>query len=144
MRKKMWARGAALAASIGFGTVHGHHGSAFFFDTSKVVTLEGQIVGVEWVNPHRRLYLESPNEEGELETWVLWGSSNFAGPGAAELKERLQPGISIVARAFPSRHSERREGARETPYPNGPLHVEAGEIRFPNGDVAKFGSGPTF
>jgi hypothetical protein len=113
------------------GNVRAHHGTSYFFDTSKSITLEGEIVRVEWVNPHRRLHIQSTNEKGERQTWVLWGSSNFTGPGAVELKERLQPGVLIVARGFPSR------------FP-GTLEAGVGEIRFPNGDVETFGGGPTF
>jgi hypothetical protein len=69
---------------------------------------------------------------------------HFTGPGSAELKERLQPGIFIVARVFPSRSSERRARRADNPFPNEPFEVAAGEIRFPNGDVEKFGAGPTF
>jgi hypothetical protein len=131
-----------IAALAWLGASQAHHGTTYFFDTSKVITLEGTILRVEWANPHRRLYIQSTNEQGEPETWVLWGSAALTGPGAIELKERLQPGIVVVARAFPSRQSGRREG--ESPYPTGRFEVSAGEIRFPNGDVEKFGAAPTF
>jgi hypothetical protein len=131
MRKSMAVLAAAIAAFAWFGTLQAHHGNAYFFDTSKVITLEGELLRVEWVNPHRRLYIQSTNEKGEQQTWLLWGSADVTGPGAAELQERLQPGIFIVARAFPSRYS-------------GTLEAGGGEIRLPNGDVEKFGSGPTF
>lgn len=131
MIKRMapWAIAVTLAVCV--GNVQAHHGTSYFFDTSKTITLEGAIVRVEWVNPHRRLHIESTNEAGERETWVLWGSSNFTGPGALELKERLHPGVLIVARGFPSRFEGR-------------LEAGVGEIRFPNGDVEQFGGGPTF
>ena len=142
---KTWTRALwAVAAFAWFGTLQAHHGTTYFFDTSKVITLEGKIVRVEWTNPHRRLYIQSTNEKGDLETWVLWGSANLTGPDAAELKERLQPGTVVVARVFPARGFERREGGGDIPYPNGGFEVSAGEIRFPNGNVEKFGSAPTF
>ena len=131
MRKRMAVSAAAIVAFAWFSTLQAHHGTGYFFDTTKSITLEGEILRVEWVNPHRRLYIKSTNEKGESETWLLWGSANVSGPSAAELKERLQPGISVVARAFPSRHS-------------GVLEAGGGEIRLPNGDVEKFGQGPTF
>jgi hypothetical protein len=134
----------ATATFAWVGTLQAHHGTTYFFDTSKVITLEGEVLRVEWTNPHRRLYIQSTNEKGDLVTWVLWGSANLTGPGVAELKERLQPGTVIVARAFPPRHSDRKEGGGDVPYPNGAFEVGAGEIRFPNGDVEKFGSAPTF
>jgi Family of unknown function (DUF6152) len=30
----------------------GHHSQALYFDITKAITLEGEIVRVEWVNPH--------------------------------------------------------------------------------------------
>lgn len=144
MKRRQTAWWAATAAMLWLGAAHGHHGTAYFFDTSKAITLEGEVSGVEWVNPHRRLYLRVKNAEGEIEIWTLWGSSNFNGPGAAELRARLQPGTRIVVRAFPSRSKERRSVAPGNPFPNGPLEVGAGEIRFANGDIAKFGGGPSF
>jgi hypothetical protein len=131
MRKMMAVSAAAIAAFAWFGTLQAHHGVTYFFDTSKTITLEGDILRVTWANPHRRLHIQSTNEKGETETWLLWGSSILTGSGAAELKERLQPGTSIVVRAFPPRYA-------------GALEAGAGEIRFPNGDVKKFGEGPTF
>ena len=128
-RMALWA--TAVAVSVCVGDVQAHHGTSYFFDTSKSMTLEGEIVRVEWVNPHRRLFIRSTNGNGESETWVLWGSSNFTGPGAVELKDRLQPGVFVVARGFPSR------------FP-GTLEAGGGEIRFPNGDVETFGGGPRF
>jgi hypothetical protein len=130
MRKRLAVSAATIVALAWLGTLQAHHGASYVFDTTKSMTLEGKVLRVEWTNPHRRLYIQSTNEKGELETWELWGSSNFTGPGAAELKERLQPGVVIVARGFPPRYSDRRLGA--------------GEIRFPSGDVETFGAGPTF
>jgi uncharacterized protein DUF6152 len=144
MSKGIAASAAAIAAFGWLGALQAHHGNTYFFDTSKVITLEGKILSVEWVNPHRLLVIESTNEEGAPETWVLWGSANFTGPDAVELREKLQPGIVIVVRAFPSRSSNRREDTRPMRYPSGGFEVGAGEIRLPNGDVEKFGSGPTF
>ncbi len=128
MRKGM---AVAIAALAWFGTLYAHHGTTYFFDTTKSITLEGEIVRVEWENPHRRLFIKSTNEKGEPETWLLWGSANLSGPTAVALRERLQLGISVIARAFPSRHS-------------GVLEAGAGDIRLPNGDVERFGAGPTF
>ena len=52
-----------------------HHSNALYFDMSKAITLEGEVLRVEWMNPHVLLFLQSKNEKGELETWILHGSS---------------------------------------------------------------------
>ncbi len=44
---------AVLAIVIGCGIpATGHHSQALYFDTTKAITLEGEILRVEWVNPH--------------------------------------------------------------------------------------------
>lgn len=144
MSKRIATWAASIAAFGWVGALEAHHGNTYFFDTSKVITLEGKVVSVEWVYPHRLLVLESTDENGESQTWVLWGSANFTGPAAVELRDKLQPGIAIVARAFPSRSTEREQDSRALRYPSGAFEVGAGEIRFPNGEIGKFGSGPTF
>ena len=60
---------------------------------SKAITLEGTILRVEWINPHVLLFLQSKDEKGELETWVLHGRSlNNAVREVGSMKERLTPG----------------------------------------------------
>src|SRR5262245_36940654 len=48
-----------------------HHSQGFYFDTSKAITLEGEILRVEWINPHILLFMQSKNEKGEIETWII-------------------------------------------------------------------------
>jgi hypothetical protein len=127
-----------------------HHSNALYFDLSKAITLEGEVLRVEWINPHILLFLESKNEKGELETWILQGASLNNAMRQVGLKERLQPGISIAARVWPPRNPlflndvqtvllTRPDDARKSP-----RIVGGGQIRFSNGDVLAFGGGPIF
>ena len=50
-----------------------HHSNPLYFDVSKAITLEGEVLRVEWINPHVLLLLQSKNEKGELETWTIQG-----------------------------------------------------------------------
>ena len=128
-----------------------HHSNPAYFDMSKAITLEGEIVRVEWINPHVLLYLQSTNDRGQSEMWILNGASlNNALRQVGSMKERLKPGTPISARVWPSRNPlyvneaqtvlmTRPDDARTSPY-----IVGAGEIRFSNGDVVNFGRGPKF
>jgi len=127
-----------------------HHSNALYFDLSKAITLEGEVLRVEWINPHILLFLQSKNEKGELETWILQGASLNNAMRQVGLKERLQPGISISARVWPPRNPlflndaqtvllTRPDDARQSS-----RIVGGGQIRFSNGDVLAFGGGPTF
>ena len=127
-----------------------HHSNPLFFDMSKAITLEGTVVRVEWINPHVLLFLQSKNEKGDLETWILQGASLNNANRQVGLKERLQPGISIAARVWPPRNPLFLNDA-QTVLPTRPDDarqssriVGGGQIRFANGDVLFFGGGPTF
>ena len=138
----------AIASSI---PATAHHSNPLYFDMSKAITLEGEVLRVEWINPHVLLYLQSKNDQGQSETWVLHGSGlNNALRQVGSMKERLKPGTAISARVWPPRNSlflddkqavllARPDDARKTP-----RIVGAGEIRFANGDVVALGGGPKF
>ena len=142
---------AVLAVVIAWGIpATAHHSQAFYFDTTKAITLEGEILRVEWVNPHILLFIQSKNERRELETWIIEGSSPNNALRRVGLKERLQPGISISARVHPSRNPlflndaltvlpTRLDDARKSA-----RIVDGGQIRFPNGDIENMGGGPAF
>ena len=127
-----------------------HHSNPVYFDMARAVTLEGEVLGVRWINPHILLFLQSKNEKGERETWILQGASLNNALRQTGLKERLQPGISLAARAWPPRNPlflndaqtvllTRPDDARQSS-----RIVGGGQVRFSNGDVLAFGGGPTF
>ena len=131
--------------------VAAHHSNPLYFDMSKAITLEGTVLRVAWINPHVLLFLQSKDEKGELETWILHGRSlNNAVRELGSMKERLKPGTRISARAYPPRNPlflndeetvllTRPDDVRKSSRIGG-----AGQIRFSNGDLLAFGGGPTF
>lgn len=147
------AFGATLVAAIlasGIPAI-AHHSNPLYFDMSRAITLEGEIQRLEWINPHILLYLQSKNEKGELETWILQGASlNNAVRQIGSIKERLKPGTRISARVWPSRNPlyvndvqtvllTKPDDARTSS-----RIVGGGEIKFSNGEVFQLGGGPKF
>jgi hypothetical protein len=143
---------AVLAVVIASGIpATAHHSNALYFDMSKAITLEGKVLRVEWINPHVLLLLQSKNDKGQSEAWILHGSSlGNALRQVGSMKERLKPGTLISARVWPPRNPlflndvqavllTRPDDARKFS-----RIVGAGEIRFSNGDVVAIGGGPTF
>jgi hypothetical protein len=128
-----------------------HHSNPLYFDMSKAITLEGEVLRVEWINPHVLLFLQSKDDKGQPETWILHGSSlGNALRRVGSMKERLKPGTVISARVWPPRNPlyvndeqavflTRPDDARKSS-----RIVGAGEIRFSNGDLVPFGGGPKF
>jgi Family of unknown function (DUF6152) len=143
---------AVLAVVIASGIpATAHHSNALYFDMSRAITLEGEVLRVEWINPHVLLFLQSMNDKGQSEAWILHGSSlGNALRQVGSMKERLKPGTLISARVWPSRNPlflndvqavllTRPDDARKSS-----RIVGAGEIRFSNGDLVAIGGGPTF
>jgi hypothetical protein len=140
-----------LAVVVASATATAHHSNPLYFDMSKAVTLEGEVLRVEWINPHVLLFLESKNDKGQPETWILHGSSlGNALRQVGSMKERLTPGASISARVWPPRNplflndAQTVLLARPDDAKRSSRIVGAGEIRLSNGDVVAFGGGPKF
>jgi hypothetical protein len=142
---------ALLAVVIASGIpATAHHSNPLYFDMARAITMQGDVLRVMWIDPHIILFLQSKNDKGELETWILQGASLNNANRQVGLKERLQPGISIAARVWPPRNSLFLNDA-QTVLPTRPDDarqssriVGGGQIRFSNGDVLAFGAAPTF
>ena len=139
----------AVVTGTGIPTT-AHHSNPHFFDMAKAVTLEGVVLRVRWINPHVILYLQSQNESGGLETWVIHGSSPTNAARQVGLRDRLQPGIAVTVRGWPARiplfvnDEETVLQARPDDARQSSRIVGGGQIRLANGDVLNFGGGPTF
>jgi Family of unknown function (DUF6152) len=57
------------------GLVRAHHSTAFY--VSDFTELEGDLVDVQWRNPHTQFVLRTQSETGEEEVWRLEGSSIY-------------------------------------------------------------------
>src|SRR4026207_1936993 len=55
--------------------VSAHHSFSAEFDANKQVTLEGQVVMMEWVNPHSWLHIDVKKPDGTVERWKIEGGS---------------------------------------------------------------------
>ena len=150
MRRAFGMAVLAVVVASGIPAI-AHHSNPLYFDMSKAITVEGEVLRLEWINPHVLLFLQSKNDKGQPETWILHGRSlGNALRQMGSMKERLKPGTAISARGWPPRNPlflddvqavllTRPDDARKVP-----RIVGAGEIRFSNGDVVAFGGGPKF
>jgi hypothetical protein len=61
--------GLALGAPLAFA----HHSFAAVFDGEQAVTLTGQVVGIEWTNPHFHFSIDVKNDAGAVTRWRFEG-----------------------------------------------------------------------
>jgi hypothetical protein len=48
-----------------------HHSFSAEYDRDRPITLTGTVTLLEWTNPHARLYIDAPNDAGEIVNWDL-------------------------------------------------------------------------
>jgi hypothetical protein len=67
--KSIMAAVAGLVLSV--TAVSAHHAFSAEYDADRPITLTGTVTLLEWTNPHARLYIDAPNDEGEVVNWDL-------------------------------------------------------------------------
>lgn len=66
--------GLAVIFLFAAGTVTlAHHSNAAQFDSTKRITIKGEVTKVEWTNPHAYFYVMVKDNNGKTVTWSLEG-----------------------------------------------------------------------
>jgi hypothetical protein len=66
---------AGIATVLVFAavTVMAHHSNAAQFDSTKRLTLKGEVTKIEWTNPHAFIYVNVKDDTGKVVNWSLEG-----------------------------------------------------------------------
>src|ERR1044072_1559488 len=59
---------AAVALAMADSAI-AHHSFAAEYDSSKTITVTGEVVRLEWTNPHARVVVNGPDEKGGKKDW---------------------------------------------------------------------------
>lgn len=89
-----------------------HHSFFAEYDRDRTVTITGTVTLLEWTNPHARLYVDAPDENGEIVHWNLeLGPPN----GLMRLgwrRDSLVPGTVVTVSGFRSKTEDNVANAR--------------------------------
>jgi uncharacterized protein DUF6152 len=96
-----------------------HHSFSAEFDANKVVTLEGQVVMMEWVNPHSWLHIDVKRPDGSVERWKIEGGSPSVLFRLGWNRDSLPAGTKITVVGFQAKDGSLRQLAR-APLPRRP------------------------
>ena len=66
----MLVRAVLIAAILMPVSLGAHHSTSLNF-SDEIVVIEGNIVAVNWVNPHCSFVLEVPDDTGGTESWLV-------------------------------------------------------------------------
>lgn len=120
----MNARTLVLLASIGGLALSAleaaaHHSFAAEYDRDRPITITGTVTLLEWTNPHARLYIDAPDESGEMVHWDLeLGPPN----GLMRLgwrRDSLVVGTEVTVSGFRSRTEAHVANARSVTLSDG-------------------------
>lgn len=85
-------------------TVSAHHSKVAHFDTSRYVTVEGEVVKWRFRSPHSSMILNVTAEDGTLEKWTVEGSAAPTLKRQGITRKTFLPGDKVRIRAEPSRN----------------------------------------
>lgn len=92
-----------LALATVCGPALAHHGTNITYDSTRVITLQGSVVELQWTNPHAILKMNVKDDKGNT---VLWLGELHPPTMLVKLgwsRDCLKPGDEVTVTAHPSR-----------------------------------------
>ena len=99
--------------------VSAHHSFSAEFDANKVVTLAGEVVMMEWVNPHSWLHIDVKKPDGSVERWKIEGGSPSVLFRLGWNRDSVPAGTKVTVVGFQAKDDSLRASSRELRFPDG-------------------------
>lgn len=101
-----WAiRLVALGGFLMVGTqLQAHHAVASVYDLNKEIVLQGELLKLNFVNPHSNLHLAVHNADGTTTEWVLTTASLQVLTRQGLNNSSIKPGESLKVTVLPARN----------------------------------------
>lgn len=110
---------AALLLALAATPAVAHHSFGAEFDINKPVDLEGEVVRMEWVNPHSWLVIDVTQDDGSVEQWRVEGGAPSALLRRGWNRNSLPAGTKVSVQGFQARDGSLRANARDIVFPDG-------------------------
>jgi hypothetical protein len=112
------AAAAALLAAI-VAPIAAHHSFSAEFDSNRRVTLAGEVVMMEWVNPHSWLHIDVTQPDGSVERWKIEGGSPSVLLRLGWDRNSLPAGTRVTVVGFQAKDGSLRASSRDLQFPDG-------------------------
>ena len=111
-----------VACGVRLLPLEGHHSFDAEYDRESPITLTGEVVLLEWTNPHARLYIDAADprdDSGEIVRWDLELGPPNGLMRRGWRRDSLLPGIVVTVEGFRSRTEPRIANARSVTLTDG-------------------------
>jgi hypothetical protein len=96
-----------------------HHSFSAEFDSNKQVNLTGEVVMMEWVNPHSWLHLDVKKPDGTVERWKIERGSPSVLVRLGWNRNSLPAGTKVTVVGFQAKDGSLRASSRDLRFPDG-------------------------
>ena len=112
----MTAVGLLVALSL---PVTAHHSFSAEFDSTRQVTITGEVAMMEWVNPHSWLHIDVKKDDGTVERWKVEGGSPSVLFRLGWNRNSLPAGTKVTVVGFQAKDGSLRASSRDLRFPDG-------------------------
>jgi len=97
-----------------------HHAFGAEFDPDAPIRLQGNIVRVEWVNPHSWIHIEVTNDDGTSQVWMVEGGTPNVLQRRGLRRDCLPIGAELIVDGYQAKdHSLPRANGRDVTFTDG-------------------------
>jgi hypothetical protein len=110
---------AGVTLLAGAGSAAAHHSFAAEYDANAPIALTGQVLRVDFVNPHGWIYIQVKKATGAAETWNIEMGSPNSLIRRGFTKDTVPAGTEVIVNGYRARDGSRTVNSTSITLPDG-------------------------